>query len=245
MKSLITIFSLFFFLVYSVSAEILNPTHSSPYSVYLQADEVKQDKITQAFQDLAKESRWSKNQAEALMSLATKTPSISGDEVLEALDQAFINWFYGLTPTPKAQVHKVARLSKTPDEATCTQVSLCVVVDIQTQRVFANLNGRPVEGVNNQPVSTAREGYITPRGLYSVEELAGPDRKSSRYNGAFMGYAMQIWGNYFLHATSKDNYPKLGGPASAGCIRMKLAAAKTLNLLMKEIGTDNIRVVVK
>lgn len=227
------------------SAEMLNQKNLSPYGAYVKANEEGKEEMTRAFEELAKESSWSKEQAVALESLATNSPAISGDEVLEALDQNLINWFYGIDSQEQNLVHKAARITRTPDEAACAKASLCVVVDIQKQRLFAHLNGRPVEGVNNALISSARKGKVTPIGIYTVEEIAGVNRRSGLYNGAYMGYAMQFMGNYFIHATSKDNYAKLGGPASAGCVRVTLAVAEKLNGLMRQTGRENIRVVVK
>lgn len=230
---------------FNAFADKLGEFASSPYKVWKQSSTDDKAQIQEGFERLAQESVWSREQAEALVALTSENPDFSGDEVLEALDQDIINWFYGLSEDRDDLVHKVARLSKTPDEATCRQFALCVVVSIANQRLYTYLNGNPLNGVHDNPVSTARAGKVTPKGIFTVEEIAGKDRRSGRYKGAYMGYAMQFMGNYFIHATSTDNYSKLGGRASAGCVRLKLDVAEKLNRTMRNVGRSNIRVVVK
>lgn len=242
MKSLLILVSLFF--VQITHAEMLNATTKTPYSVFKAATDLEKREIIEGFETLAKDSVWSQEEADALVSLVSDQAEVSGPDVLEALDQDILNWFYGLSDKPNL-FHKVARLSTTPDENTCHKYTLCVIVDKSKQRLYAYYNGRPVAGVHDQPVSTARQGKVTPVGIFSINEIAGVNRRSGLYNGAYMGYAMQIHGHYFIHATSKDQYHKLGNRASAGCIRMYLEAAEKLNTLMRQVGRDGIRVVVK
>src|SRR5690606_5040464 len=128
---------------------------------------------------------------------------ISGDEVLENLDQDVIDWFYGFTQeqTHQSLVHNVGVISRTPNEAACMKHTICVIVSISKQRVYAYYNGAPISGVHNTSVSTARRGKTTPKGYFDINEIAGAGRRSGLYNGAPMPYAMQFWGNYFLHGT--------------------------------------------
>jgi hypothetical protein len=146
-------------------------------------------------------------------------------------------------------------LSEKQDDQYCLRYDLCVIVSKSEQTLYAYYQGRAIEGVHGAPVSTARAGKKTPTGTFSIGELAGPNRVSGLYKGAALYYAMQLHGNIFIHATSKDKYKDLGTPASAGCVRTTFEVAKTLNLLMREIGgrksnghiedSSRIRVVVR
>lgn len=73
--------------------------------------------------------------------------------------------------------------------------------------------------VRTGPISSGREGQETPRGQFSV--LSKDEHKvSSRYTNqlgwqAWMPYAIQFNGHYFLHEGWLPGYPD-----SAGCVRV-------------------------
>lgn len=228
------------------SAEQLNISKETPYSVYKNSSAEDKAEIFRAFESWANNGAWSQEEAQALMSLVSESPEVSGDEALEALDQEILDWFYGIENSNEPELlHYVGLISKTPSETTCRKYTLCVVVSISKQRIYAYYNNSPLSGVHDEPVSTARKGKVTPTGIFSVDEIAGKNRRSGLYKGAYMGYAMQFQGNYFIHATSTDQYSKLGSRASAGCVRVRLEVAEKLNSLMRQVGRANIRVVVK
>lgn len=239
------IFTAIFFQSAVSTAEMLNIGTKSPYGVLKAADAKERMAIVDGFERLAKDSSWSRAEAEALVALVSEDAEISGDEVLEALDQDILNWFYGFAKEEKSLLHNASLISRTPDEGQCKRFTLCVVVSISKQRIYAYYNGSPLRGVHDNPVSSARAGKVTPLGIFSVDEIAGVNRRSNLYKGAYMGYAMQFHGNYFIHATSTDQYPKLGSKASAGCVRVRLEVAEKLNSTMRQVGRSNIRVVVK
>ncbi len=244
--TLFTSFLLSFVFFPFAHAEQLDVTKATPYSVYQNATESEKAQILESFQTWAKDSYWTEDQAKALVSLVSENPEVSGPDLLESLDQDLLDWFYGLDSSEtESLVHRVGLISSTPNETTCRKYTLCVVVNISKQRLYAYYNGSTLAGVHDKPVSTARKGKVTPTGLFSVDEIAGKNRRSGIYNGAYMGYAMQFKGNYFIHATSTDNYSKLGSRASAGCVRVRLDVAEKLNGLMRKVGRSNIRVVVK
>ena len=90
-------------------------------------------------------------------------------------------------------------------------------------------------------VSTARKGYITPRGEWR------PYRThvmwhSRKYDMAPMPYAVFYDGGYAVHGTTAVS--RLGTPASHGCVRLMTANAKIFHDLVKEVGPGNTRVVV-
>ena len=162
---------------------------------------------------------------------------ISGDQVLELIDEETLKWFYGSRMDGVERIFDAATVSKEPmDLNNCLGYTLCVYISKATQMMTAYYNGRPIQGVSNVAISTARPGKFTPTGTFSIGELAGRWRVSGRYGGAALYYAMQLQGHIFVHATSQDNYPALGQPASAGCVRTTLVVAEYLNGLMRDIG---------
>ena len=180
-------------------------------------------------------------QKAAYQSLVEGPGELAGDEVLELIDEETIKWFYQGTEDSvgTARSMKMSRISNEQDLEDCMRYPLCVHISKKTQRLNAYLNGNPVEGLHQVRISTARAGKWTPVGTFAIEELAGANRSSGRYKGAPLSYAMQVVGHIFIHGTSKANYPKLGSPASAGCIRTTFDVAKNLNFLMREIGGRN------
>ncbi len=91
------------------------------------------------------------------------------------------------------------------------------------------------------PVSTARQGKLTPTGEWSAQFLS-KNHRSSRYNNAPMPYAIFYNGHYAIHGT--DQIKKLGRPASAGCVRLHPDNARILFNMVRAEGKDNLRVVV-
>lgn len=92
------------------------------------------------------------------------------------------------------------------------------------------------------PTSTGKRGYSTP---YLDENPNGRiyDRYSSTaypggdYNGlGNMPYAVFIRGGYAVHGTVMSNWPKLGTPASKGCIRLHPDNGLIFNRLVRASG---------
>ena len=229
-------------------AALLDGPSNSPYEKLQKASGEERAALEASFLKWAEGSSYTAKEKVALRALILNQNS--GDEVLEALNQDLINWFYGfedprtMPKTLADMTHKVARTKNLSVDG-CKQYRLCVVVDKSEQKIFAYEYGRQVQGVYGQPVSTARKGKSTPTGTFTIGELAGKNRRSNLYKGAYLGYAMQLHGNIFIHATSTDNYGKLGRPASAGCVRLHLDVAEQLNRLMRSVGRSSIRVIVR
>lgn len=112
-------------------------------------------------------------------------------------------------------------------------------VDLSSQTMTVFVDGRRSY---RWPVSTARPGKVTPTGRYTPEYLSRYHR-SSLYNNAPMPYSIFFHGNYAIHGT--DQIRRLGTPASAGCIRLHPDNAKVLWGLLKEVGKDNMEVVIQ
>lgn len=83
------------------------------------------------------------------------------------------------------------------------------------------------------PVSTARRGYQTPAGSYSVKRM---ERMwySRKYDMSPMPHALFFRGGYAIHGTYSVR--QLGHPASHGCVRLSPANARTLFSLAQQHG---------
>jgi len=92
------------------------------------------------------------------------------------------------------------------------------------------------------PVSTARQGKVTPVGQWRGAQWLSRHHRSSLYNNAPMPYAIFYNGNYAIHGT--DQVRKLGRPASAGCVRLNTDNARILFNMVRAEGKQNLKVVV-
>ena len=90
------------------------------------------------------------------------------------------------------------------------------------------------------PVSTARQGFITPNGSYRVGLMA-PMWRSRKYHGSPMPHAMFFRGGYAIHGTYAVGH--LGRRASHGCIRLSPGHARALFRLTQSFG--GARVVIR
>jgi lipoprotein-anchoring transpeptidase ErfK/SrfK len=90
-------------------------------------------------------------------------------------------------------------------------------------------------------VSTARRGYVTPRGSWSAKWLSR-NHRSRKYDDAPMPYAVFFNGGYAIHATY--DIKRLGRPASHGCVRLHPNNAAEFFALTKEHGLANTRIVI-
>ena len=105
-----------------------------------------------------------------------------------------------------------------------------VSVDLTAQRL-------QVESASGQrfvwPISSAREGYVTPTGTFSPERFAQVYH-SKKYDNAPMPNAIFFYYGYAIHGTNQVNH--LGSPASHGCVRLAPANAAKLFAMMKAEG---------
>jgi len=116
--------------------------------------------------------------------------------------------------------------------------ALVARVDVSTQTMTVSKHGRVLY---TWPVSTARSGYVTPRGQYKPTRMHKM-WYSRKYDMSPMPYSIFFRGGYAIHGT---NYVKqLGRPASHGCVRLHTANAARLYALVKEVGAGNAQIVV-
>ena len=83
------------------------------------------------------------------------------------------------------------------------------------------------------PVSTARSGFATPRGVYRPQRLETM-HYSRKYHMSPMPYSIFFRGGYAIHGTNEAR--ALGRPASHGCVRLSKANAATLFAMVKREG---------
>ncbi|MCC6008132.1 MAG: L,D-transpeptidase [Rhodobacteraceae bacterium] len=111
-----------------------------------------------------------------------------------------------------------------------------VSLGAQTMQVFEN-----GQLLHEWPVSTARPGKVTPRGVYTAQWLSA-NHRSSLYDNAPMPWSIFFHGHYAIHGT--DQISRLGRPASAGCVRLHPENARLLFGMARAAGLENMRVVI-
>jgi lipoprotein-anchoring transpeptidase ErfK/SrfK len=116
--------------------------------------------------------------------------------------------------------------------------SLVARVDVSSQTMTISQYGRVI---HSWPVSTARSGYVTPRGNYRPTRLHRM-WYSRKYEMSPMPWSVFFRGGYAIHGTNAVK--RLGTPASHGCIRLHTANAATFYSLVREVGPGNTRIVV-
>ncbi len=88
-------------------------------------------------------------------------------------------------------------------------------------------------------VSTARDGFVTPRGSYKPQRMY-VKYFSKKYYNAPMPYSIFFRGGYAVHG----GYARLGTPASHGCVRLTTAHAAELYKLTRQQGPRQTRIVI-
>ena len=82
-------------------------------------------------------------------------------------------------------------------------------------------------------VSTARKGFVTPRGTYGVQSLQAM-HYSRKYHNSPMPHSIFFRGGYAIHGTYATG--SLGRAASHGCIRLSPRNAATLFRMVRAEG---------
>jgi lipoprotein-anchoring transpeptidase ErfK/SrfK len=116
--------------------------------------------------------------------------------------------------------------------------NLVARVELSTQTMTVSYNGQVL---HRWPVSTARRGFVTPRGTWKPTRMHKM-WYSRKYDMSPMPYSVFYHGGYAIHGT---NYVKnLGKPASHGCVRLHTANAATFYSLVQQVGSANTRITV-
>lgn len=117
--------------------------------------------------------------------------------------------------------------------------ALLAKVDLSSQRMQVFIDG---ELAYSWAISSARKGYVTPRGSYRPTALKRM-HYSRKYDNSPMPHSIFFRGGYAIHGTG---YVKqLGRPASHGCIRLHPSNAATLFSLVRSYGARNTRIVIQ
>jgi ABC-type nickel/cobalt efflux system permease component RcnA len=110
------------------------------------------------------------------------------------------------------------------------QAKVRISVDLSSQRMSVNADS----GASySWPISSARAGYVTPRGIYSAISLQTMHH-SKKYHNSPMPHSIFFHGGYAIHGTYAIG--ALGRPASHGCVRISPANAATLFSLVRAEG---------
>lgn len=112
----------------------------------------------------------------------------------------------------------------------------------ENQRLYVQKNQK----ITHVYLSTSSNNYLwSPKSIHPKEphDHAGVFRVLSKTRSHWsrmfnveMPFAMRYFGGHFIHATSGNLYPYLGGPASSGCNRLTFRDAREL-YQMTPIGT--------
>ncbi len=109
-------------------------------------------------------------------------------------------------------------------------VSVDVDLSSQTMRVHSS-NGENYVW----PISSGREGHLTPRGVFHPQRLYVMVH-SAKYGNAPMPHSIFFHGQYAIHGTTAVG--NLGSPASHGCIRLSPANAAMLFAMVQAEGAQ-------
>ncbi|MDR3463951.1 MAG: L,D-transpeptidase [Beijerinckiaceae bacterium] len=109
--------------------------------------------------------------------------------------------------------------------------TVAVSIDLTTQHMHVQSSGQTYDW----PISSAREGYVTPDGTFSPQGMYA-EYHSKKYDNAPMPHAIFFYYGFAIHGTNEVSH--LGKPASHGCIRLSRANAATLFNLVKAEGAS-------
>lgn len=116
--------------------------------------------------------------------------------------------------------------------------SLVARIDVGAQTMTVSRQGQVLY---KWRVSTARKGYVTPRGTYRPQRLHKM-WYSRKYEMSPMPYSVFYHGGYAIHGTNAVK--RLGTPASHGCVRLHTGNAAKFYELVKQAGSANTKIIV-
>jgi lipoprotein-anchoring transpeptidase ErfK/SrfK len=142
---------------------------------------------------------------------------------------AIMKWRWGrLATLAFAAMAVISWLAVMPAHA-----DVLVQIDKSSQRMTVSVDGMTRY---NWPVSTGRDGYGTPSGLYHPQTMMR-SYFSRKYYNAPMPHAIFFYYGFAIHGT--NDIARLGGPASHGCVRLHPAHAAALFALVERNGPRN------
>jgi lipoprotein-anchoring transpeptidase ErfK/SrfK len=118
------------------------------------------------------------------------------------------------------------------------RADVVVHIDKYAQRMSVSIDGYPRY---TWPVSTGRDGYGTPSGVFRPQMMA---RRwfSRKYYNSPMPHSIFFYHGFAIHGTYELS--RLGGPASHGCVRLHPSHAAALFALIERDGRSNTRIVI-
>src|SRR5499427_3743241 len=122
--------------------------------------------------------------------------------------------------------------------ASNAEAKLDLYIDKSTQRMSVVQNGYLLYV---WPVSTGRDSFATPSGIYTPERLERSWFSKAYYNTP-MPYAIFFHNGYAIHGSY--DIARLGGPASHGCIRLHPQNAAMLFAMVEQEGPGNTVIVI-
>jgi hypothetical protein len=106
-------------------------------------------------------------------------------------------------------------------------VQIDIDLSAQTMHVVSST------GSYDWPISSARDGYVTPDGTFRPQSLQSI-HYSKKYYHSPMPHSIFFAGGYAIHGTYETGW--LGRPASHGCVRISPANAALLFDMVKQEG---------
>jgi hypothetical protein len=145
---------------------------------------------------------------------------------------------------PNESLSESAREATDPSPANTAQIMVVVHKNIkkgekQYLEAFRDGNDSPFL---QALTSTGVPGHSTPEGKFKVLKLV-KDYHSQKYD-APMPWSVFFKEGYAVHGTVPSNYPKLGQPASHGCVRLHQDNAQYLYNTVKDLGPRNTLIVI-
>jgi hypothetical protein len=107
------------------------------------------------------------------------------------------------------------------------KVQIDIDLSAQTMHVTSST------GTYDWPISSARDGYVTPDGTFAPQSLQSI-HYSKKYYHSPMPHSIFFAGGYAIHGTYETRW--LGRPASHGCVRVSPENAAILFDMVKQEG---------
>jgi lipoprotein-anchoring transpeptidase ErfK/SrfK len=120
--------------------------------------------------------------------------------------------------------------------ATAAEPAINIVIDVSNQQMAVDVDGLPYA---RWQVSTARQGYHTPRGTFRPTMLM-KIYFSKKYDNSPMPNSIFFHYGFAIHGTYYQRY--LGRPASHGCVRLAPDHAADLYSLVQKYGFKSTRI---
>lgn len=145
------------------------------------------------------------------------------------------------TPAPKATAATPPLATKVQDAtrpvpAKAAAPSLIVRIDLSKQKLDVQTGGTTI---HSWPISSGREGYPTPRGIFRAQWMAKLWH-SQKYDLAPMPHSIFFKDGAAIHGTQSTGL--LGRPASHGCVRLAPANAARLYGLVQKHGLKQTQI---